>query len=430
MTDVLAVRDAAVVQTSFLALRRTVAAVQADCAEVAETLESLEEALALVTSGGSAASGAGAGGAGSLQAMAGFGLVGLPIAGAMRAVKGLASQYVKQQTGVPLSTWAAFVTSASGEFQAYLTELERISDLAEKQRQAPGGEVDATRIRKDLKVLADVRWRTTAWKAVLGRVAQLGQVVDAILQVDVHAVEAEATGGAEAASPEPPAAPSGLAGLSGLGGSLQRRIKDVQHRTTDRSSDLREWVMRPFLDVRDRVRQLPSQVSRLAQEVGLLELFLELEAAELSSLAGHLAAEETRIVRLRVAASVLLPELVHDLGLARAAVAQVEGYQRRLEAGRADGTVGDVAHQRLSSEYARDLDTARARLAELEGQAEVWRREGPDVLQACDDWTRVELEVLAARRVAEQADRAADRRALLEREHSRVEEARELLASL
>ncbi len=419
--DVMAVRDAVVLQTSFLALRRTVAAVQADCAEVAETLAALEEALGVVTQGG------GAGGGGGVQALAGFGLVGLPIAGAVRAVKGLASQYVKQQTGVPLSTWAAFVTSASGEFQAYLAELDRISDLAEKQRQSPDGEVDATRMRKDLKVLADVRWRTAAWKAVLGRVAQLGQVVDAILQIDVQAVEAESGGAAEPAAPE---ASTGLAGLSGFGGTLQRRIKDVQHRTTDRSSDLREWVMRPFLDVRDRVRLLPTQVGRLAQEVGLLELFLELETAELSCLAGHLGADETRIVRLRVAASVLLPELVHDLGVARTTVTEVEGYQRRLEAGRLDGTVAAVAHARLSAEYAQDLERARVGLADLEGQAEVWRRDGPEILRACDEWATTELDVLAARRIAEQADKAGDRRTLLERERSRLVEARALLATI
>jgi hypothetical protein len=422
------VRDSVVVQTSFLALRRTVSAVQADCAEVAETLEALEEALGVVTQGG---------GAGGVQAMSGFGLVGLPIAGAMRAVKGLANQYVKQQTGVPLNTWAAFVTSASDEFQAYLAELERISDLAEKQRQSPDGEVDPSRIRKDLKVLAEVRWRTIAWKTVLGRVSQLGQVVDAILQVDVQAVEAEATGagagpgtGTGHGEPAAPETPTGLGGLSGLTGTLQRRIKDVQHRTTDRSSDLREWVMRPFLDVRDRVRQLPSQVARLAQEVGLLELFLELETAELSALAGHLSAEETRIVRHRVAASVLLPELVHDLGVARSTVADVETYQRRLDAGRQDGTVSPVAHERLSAEYAHDLQVARDRLADLEGQCEVWKREGPAILQACEDWAVGELEVLAARRVAEQADKAADRRTLLERERSRLAEARTLLATL
>ena len=47
-----------------------------------------------------------------------------------------------------------------------------MSDLAEKQRQTRDGVVDPTRIRKDLKVLHDVRWQTKAWKAVLGRVAQ------------------------------------------------------------------------------------------------------------------------------------------------------------------------------------------------------------------------------------------------------------------
>ena len=46
------------------------------------------------------------------------------------------------------------------------------------------------------------------------------------------------------------------------------------------------------------------------------------------------------------------------------------------------------------------------------------------------DWTTGELDVLAARRVAEQADKAADRRALLERERGRLEEARTLLAAL
>jgi hypothetical protein len=405
--DVVSVRDVVAVQTSFVALRRTVAAVQSDCREVAETLAALEDALTVVTHGG--------GRQGGGQALAGFGLIGLPIAGAMRAVKALASQYVKQQTGVPLGTWTEFVTSASTEFQAYLAELDRVSDLAEKQRQSRDGEVDATRIRKDLKVLDDIRWRTTAWKTVLGRVAQLGQVVDAILQVDLSTMEGES---GEVDRPEAP---------SGFSSTLQRRLKDVQHRTTDRSGDLREWVMRPFLDVRDKVRLLPNQVSHLSHEVGLLELFLELELAELRSLAGQVPVEDARIVQLRVAASVLLPELVHDLGQAQSDVQAIEAYQRRLDRAHAEGSVGELAHERLSAEYDRELTQARTRLAEIEAQADMWRREGPEILQACIDWTAVELDVLAARRVAEQADHGADRRTLLERERDRLGEARALL---
>jgi hypothetical protein len=406
--DVVSVSDVVAVQTSFVALRRTVAVVQADCREVAETLAALEDALTVVTHGGGQ-------GGGGVQALAGFGLIGLPIAGAMRAVKALASQYVKQQTGVPLATWTEFVTSASTEFRSYLADLERVSDLAEKQRQSRDGEVDATRIRKDLKVLDDIRWRTTAWKTVLGRVAQLGQVVDAILQVDLSSVESES---GENDRPEAP---------SGFSSTLQRRLKDVQHRTTDRSGDLREWVMRPFLDVRDKVRLLPNQVSHLSHEVGLLELFLELELAELRSLAGQLPAQDARIVQLRVAASVLLPELVHDLGEARSRVDAVEAYQHRLDQAGADGSVGAQAHERLSAEYREELVEARGRLSELESRAGGWRREGGEILRACIDWTMVELEVLAARQVAEQADSGAERRVLLEHERDRLGEARALL---
>ena len=409
MTGEGSVRDVVDVQTSFVALRRTVVAVQSDCREVAETLAALEDAMTVVTHGGA---GQGVGGG---QALAGFGLIGLPIAGAVRAVKALASQYVKQQTGVPLATWTEFVTSASTEFQSYLSELERVTDLAEKQRQSRDGEVDATRIRKDLKVLDDIRWRTRAWKTVLGRVAQLGQVVDAILQVDLATVEPES---GEADRPE---------ASSGFSSTLQRRLKDVQHRTTDRSGDLREWVMRPFLDVRDKVRLLPNQVSRLSDEVGLLELFLELELAELRSLAGQVSVEDARIVQQRVAASVLLPELVHDLAEARTKVQVVDDYQRRLDEAHAQGSVGAPAHERLSVEYDHEVVKARGQLAELESQAARWRREGAAILQACIDWTTVELDILAARRVAEQADREPDRRILLERERQRLGEARTLL---
>jgi hypothetical protein len=253
---------------------------------------------------------------------------------------------------------------------------------------------------------------------VLGRVAQLGQVVDAILQVDLGTVEQES---GEVPRPEAP---------SGFSSTLQRRIKDVQHRTTDRSGDLREWVMRPFLDVRDKVRLLPSQVARLSQEVGLLELLIDLEMAELRALAGQVSADDAQIVQLRVAASVLLPELVHDLAEAKSELTALETYQGRLDAARDAGTVGPMAHERLTSEYHRELAAARGRLAELETQASVWRRDGAGILQTCIDWTTVELEVLAARRVAEQADRAADRHALLERERDRLADARLLLDTL
>jgi hypothetical protein len=99
------------VETTFAALGRTVETVHADCRTIAETLEALGDALSVVSQG----TGAG-------QEWGGFGLISLPIVGAIRAVKAAASQYVSQQTGIPLTTWTELVTSSSSQFDEYAPE--------------------------------------------------------------------------------------------------------------------------------------------------------------------------------------------------------------------------------------------------------------------------------------------------------------------
>jgi hypothetical protein len=128
---------------------------------------------------------------------------------------------------------------------------------------------------------------TSARAQILVRVAQLGRLVDAILAADVG----------EEPEPSEPAAP---AKLSGFSGSVQRRIKEVQSRTTEKSGDLRQWVLQPFVDLRDRVRQLPSLTEQLAHEVALLEILLDLEIVELRVCQGEIPPAEARIVHLRV----------------------------------------------------------------------------------------------------------------------------------
>ena len=68
--------------------------------------------------------------------------------------------------------------------------------------------------------------------------------------------------------------------------------------------------------------------------------------------------------------------------------------------------------------------------SELEAEADVWRRDGQAVLDACADWMTLELAVQAARAVTEQRETAGDRRVLLQRELDRVNEARSVLATL
>ena len=396
------------VRGTFAAIDSTVGTVTADCRTVAGTLSDLNDALGTISQGG-----------GVSQQWGGFGLIGLPIMGAIKAVKGVAGQYVKQQTGTPLAAWTELVANSTAQVEAYLSGLGTVTDLARRYSATAGAEVDSRQAGEDEEVLRAVRWQTQAWKQVLGRVAQLGRLVDAILAADV--------GEEPEPAEQPAAAPPRLAGFSG---SVQRRIKEVQGRTTERSGDLRQWVLQPFVDLHDRVRQLPALTDRLASEVALLEVLLELEIAELRVCQGEIPPAQARIARLRVAASALLPELARRLSDARRTAADYATYLDRLDRGRQAGEVTEQAYAVLAEEYRQGLQQVRAHLAALEAEADRWRRDGPGLLQACGEWVTVELSVVAARRLAEQRQATDDRAELLLRERARLAEAGRLLAAL
>lgn len=396
------------VRGTFAAIDSTVGSVTADCRTVAGTLSDLNDALGTISQGG-----------GASQQWGGFGLIGLPIMGAIKAVKGVAGQYVKQQTGTPLAAWTELVANSTAQVEAYLSGLGTVTDLARRYSATAGAEVDPRQAGEDEEVLRAVRWQTQAWKQVLGRVAQLGRLVDAILAADV--------GEEPEPAEQPAAAPPRLAGFSG---SVQRRIKEVQGRTTERSGDLRQWVLQPFVDLHDRVRQLPALTDRLASEVALLEVLLELEIAELRVCQGEIPPAQARIARLRVAASALLPELARRLSDARRTAADYATYLDRLDRGRQAGEVTEQAYAVLAEEYRQGLQQVRAHLAALEAEADRWRRDGPGLLQACGEWVTVELSVVAARRLAEQRQATDDRAELLLRERARLAEAGRLLAAL
>jgi hypothetical protein len=405
--DALTAPSIQTVRTTFAALNRTVDAVSAECRAVADTLEAMDAALQVVTQGGGAG-----------QQWGGFGLISLPIVGAIRAVQGITSQYVRQQTGVSLNTWTDLVASSSAQFEAYLSQLDTVAALSQRYhgQAASELEIDQLQAGKDQAILVDARWKTQAWKQILSRVAQLGRVVDAILQANITGGQAVPTADGAASS----------AGLPGL----QRRIKEVQNRTVEKSGDLREWVLQPFVEIRDRVRQLPRQTAQLSQQVALLEVLLDLEVAEIRACLGEISPTEARIVGIRVAAAVTLPELGQRLAAARQRALAHETYLARLDAARHAGAVTDRVYSILSEEYRDGLARSRTRLAELEAEADVWRRDGHAVLDACADWMTLELDVLTARTMAEQQEPGSDRRALLQRERDRVDEARNVLTSL
>ena len=391
--------------TTVAAITRTADVVADDCRLVTGTLDALGDALDMFGRGG-----------GLGQDLGGFGMIGLPLMGAVRMVKSVAGQYVKQQTGTSLSTWVDFVGSSSEEFAGYLAQLSRVAEIAARRAAGADARPDRDQLLADLEVLRETQWRTRAWKLILKRVAQLGQVVDAVLKVNLS-VEAD----------EPH--PDGGSG-QGLAGRLQRQLKDVQSRTTERTADLRQWVLQPFADLRDRTRELPAQTERLARQISLLELLLDLEIARIRVLLGDVPAADARMVGLRVAAAVRLPELSEQLAAARRRRSELAGYLSRLEGGLAERQVSGTAHAVLRAEYLAAAERNRDELAGLEAEADGWRRDGGAVVDECAGWADQELEVLAARRIAEQRDPDADRWGLLARERERLREVDAILATL
>lgn len=391
---------------TFAAMRRAADLIGDDCRVVADTLETVGDALSALTES-----------EGSTAGLAGVSLVGLPMIAAARAAKMVAAQYVRQQTGVPLDNWVELVTNAAAQFETYLAQLGTVSQIGRRYNSVDHVDLDPTHIQEDLDVLQRTQWQTQAWKQILERIAKLGTLVDAILQADLPD-EAEPTD--LAAAPR----------TAGLSASLHKRIKDVQARTTDRTGDLRQWVLQPFVEVRDKVRALPAQTQRLAAEVVTLEVLLDLEIATIRACSGEISPEARRVIGVRVAANVILPDLATRLAEAKSNAAKYESYLIRLDESRAHGVVNERVREVLNTEYRNALVHYRAELDTLEGHATLWRAHGPTVLAAASDWIDVELDVLAARTLVERREPPRERRVLLERERQRLDEATALLASL
>jgi hypothetical protein len=389
-------------QTTFAAIKHTVDFVCDDCRAVCETLSSLGEALSVLTESESLDGG-----------LSGASLVGLPMVAAVRAAKAVAGRYVAQQTGAPLDTWVDLVSDASTQFEAYLAQLDTVDQIAQRYRSADQDTLDPTQTREDLEILQQTQWQTRAWKQILGRVARLSQLVDAILHVQLHDAPSEA-------------APRS----TGFSASFQRRIQDVQARTSDKTSDLREWVLQPFVEIRDRVKELPAQTQRLSGQIETLEILLDLEVVTIRACAGEISPAAARVIGIRVAANVVLPDLVLRLRAARESTVKFENFLARLDVARRGGNIGERVYTVLSDEYRKGLHAGRVELEALEARAQTWRASGPAVLAACADWLAVELDILAARALIEQQEPPGDRRRLLQRERQRLDVARNFLASL
>ncbi len=111
------------------AVGRSISSVVAGCGEIDATLVAVAGALRVFDTGASSGTGNH------------YGLIGVPVAAAMRAIASVASQYVDQQTGMKLNGWISFVNDCTSESDAYARRLDRASaqilSAAARERTGP-----------------------------------------------------------------------------------------------------------------------------------------------------------------------------------------------------------------------------------------------------------------------------------------------------
>ncbi len=342
-------------------------AVAAKARSIGQTMDALSDAFTLIT------------GDDEKQSLGALGLAGVPLMATWRAIRSAAEQLVGQRTGQPLSEWTDFVDAASDRFDAYGRTLDQLGIWARAQ----GSDAGDPATEAHLTMLADVRVETQAWKVLLGQVARISSLVDAVL--DSRA--------AEGAEREP--VKSGKGWRDGLKDLVPPSVMETV--TSVGTADIRDWLFRPLLDLRSQVEQLPAAVGDLTEEVSMLEVKLELASAQARVSLGELVDGDVDIIELRVAGTVLMPSLMSRFSDARAEVERHGGHLARLDELRGAGSVDPQIESRLRSRYTEKLAAAESRLGGIEQELTAWRSNGPALVERAGAWIDAELDCLRLR---------------------------------
>jgi len=385
------------IQATFSALKQSTEEIEAAGKSIMETCRMASDALStLGMSGPSAGSTFGA----------------IPLA--INALAGTVSKYVEHKTGVSLKQWAQFVDTAETQFQEYLAQLGKLSELARRIEAVAGSaELPPEQLRKDKKLIEDTRLKTRLWRPMMARLPQLSHVIDSILESKSEPAQA--------------VAPSEDKG--GWGKRLKGAVDTVKDQIAD-EQELLKPLLAPIHEIRDRIGLLGGQVDKLADGICELDDLLDLQLAQIRVLLGELPERGAELLGQRVAVTIMIPRLKKRLEEAQECAAKYRGFLEKLEATRRNPGLSEKAFMALLAEYRADLESATARVGTLENEIGVWRGKAPGILEASRIWLKEEEETVKAREMVGQlpSEQARERLAGVRRELGRTEKATWLLA--
>lgn len=368
------------IQATYNAIKRLVENTIEGGQTIVETLHELDDSLNILNNSTTLNNG-----------WSSLGIFALPIPIAMKTAMSIANRLVKQKTGLSLESWSEFVSTAHNQFEDYLAQLAMVAGLSPKYDAITSDtiELDLVQIEQDVDLLREVRLKTKLLKPVMGKVSQVNQIVDAILE-SKEQIEQEDRPGEEKPKEATTFAGSFLKGQ-------QRWVDAVKEKAVGGQEKLPDWLMSPIYQIRERTRQLDSQVSLLSKSILSLEDLLDLEIAQIQAVLGKISTQEIDIISVRVAAHVTVPQLKEKLSGAKEQVSIFQAYLEKLNAIRESGKMGDNVYQSLLSEYKDGLSSAQALLKILQKEAEDWKSQVTPQLQIGLIWMQEQLEMVKVR---------------------------------
>jgi hypothetical protein len=346
----------------------------------------------------------------------------LPIPVAMKAISAAVSRYVERRTGFSVTNWAEFVNTSRTQIEDYLIQLQQLAELA---RASDGlstspSDISTEQLQQDRELLEETKRKTAMWQPVIARLTKLYELAQSMLE----AAEEETT---QDMSLEPD-----RKGWLRKVEDAKRMIGDAVDHVRDKYQEQLATLLSPLRDLCNRARQLNGQVSKLEQSMSRLRYLIDLEIAQIRAALGEIAEEELENLGKRIAVNIVVPQLREQLTAAGSEADAFRDYLQRLERRHRQGDVRDEAYEALAHEYQVILQAATSRANTLQKQADVWKKQGIQVLRTGRLWLEKEIEIVTARELVGEIDQSAaqKRRLNLTEELERFAEAQNLVLGL
>jgi hypothetical protein len=359
---------------------------------------------------------------GSTNLGAQFGMagpVGWTIPATIKLATNVVSKYVTKRTGISFISWVDFVNSTLVKLGEFVEQLDKVAALTSKYDESAEAatEIDIRQVNLDEELLQGTQSKTKIWKPILGQIAKLSEVIDAIIVAQEESTKET--------------------GLLPEDNDISSDIKKMFSVVTgDKARGWQEQVVKlmfsPVYELKDRTQELGNQTRRLTNSISILENLLELEIAQIQAYSGKIPSHEIEILGARIAATITVPQLKDKLIKLNQAIVHYKSILERLDKERKKSRISDKIYKTLQAEYHANLEETFSLLKEVEMQANIWKTTGIPLVEEGINWMQEELEIIRVRKLVGQLtlEELKQRSKEINREIIQLEKAKQILTSL